>query len=384
MERRAFVRGCGAVGLAGLLPVTGCIDGLSAGSDSGRHVPNDWRPGPGEWAHAAGYGPGGNRYNPHATPPRTEPDVAWRSGATDGPTAISFAIADGTWFVREASRLFALDTDDGEEVWTVSRPSYGTVSYVAGRLYDGLLDAAEALTLDGETEWRIDESGNLAGEMAGYVYYGTEAGLGWHDSDTGERVGRVALDSRNHGAMDGTIYGIGRDGVAAFDHGDGEPSRRWFTRYENPDGVETAWAMIADGTIYAFPVRDARMRGYERFGLDGEWLGATSWDDRLVASLVVVDGVEYRLLVEPDPEGEGRYHLRATGEDARWEQSFGAPASRHAVADGTVYLEADGDLVALDAATGETRWRLPSMGGELALVGDTIYVNGEELFALRD
>lgn len=383
MERRGFVRGCGTVGLAGLCSSTGCTGLLSAGDESGRHVPSDWRPGPGEWAHSSAYGPGGNRYNPHATPPRSEPDVAWRSGHEDGRSAVSFAVADGTWFVRGASTLTALDTDDGDELWTAPRPSYGTVSYVDGRLYDGLREAAEALTLDGETEWRIDESGRFAGEMGGYVYYGTEAGLGWYDSDTGERLGRVQLDSERQGAMGGTVYGLGRDSIAAYDHDDSEPSRRWFTPYEDPDGVETAWAVIAEETIYAFPVRDSRTTGYERFDLDGERLGSQTWKDLLVGGLVVVDDVEYLFLVEPDPEGDDRYHLRASDGETRWERSFGPPASRHAVADGTVYLEADGDLVALDAGTGETRWRLPGVGGEVALVGDTVYVNGEELYALR-
>lgn len=50
----------------------------------------------------------------------------------------------------------------------------------------------------------------------------------------------------------------------------------------------------------------------------------------------------------------------------------------------TVYVtDGDDTLLAFDAASGEQLWTFQEVGGELAVVEDTIYVAGDEFYALR-
>lgn len=386
MDRRTFLSGSGAAGLAGLSSVAGCAF-LNAGSEgSGRHVPADWRPGPGEWANFLAYGPHGNRYNPHATPPRTEPEVDWETDYEHSKTAHpSFVIAGDTMYVRQEPAFYALDTETGDVLWNESRSEFGRITYVEGRLYHDE-ESVEALDMDGERIWRMEESGGFVGEMEGYVYTRTEEGIAWHDSRSGDRVDGAALDTVPATIVDGTIYGLD-DGIAAYEHDGDEPSRQWHAAPEDAGSLDgNRFLGVVEDTVYISERTADRSTRLGRYSIDGERLETETWDTHRIDGLVVADGVEYLTLTENDPEQEGIQgtDLRASDGDALWEESFesgtyGAPV----VANDTVYLTVGSDVVALDAETGETVWELEDIGGHLAVVGDTIYAWGLEFRALR-
>lgn len=77
--------------------------------------------------------------------------------------------------------------------------------------------------------------------------------------------------------------------------------------------------------------------------------------------------------------------LTARDDEVRWEQSFDSVPGTPVLADGLVLLGGDdGELLALDAKSGETVWWRPDSGGMLAAVDDTVYVfRGGRLLALR-
>lgn len=389
MDRRQFLAGGGVAGLAGLGSLAGCAFLEAGGDDGGRQVPADWRPGSGEWAHVEAYGPHGNRYNPHATPPRAEPAVDWETDPGHRKRAHpSFVVAGGTMYVRQHEALYALDTETGEELWTEPRSEYGRISYVDGRLYLDRHDGNEALDLSGERIWRMDEPGMVVGEMAGYVYTRTEAGIAWHDTETGDRVGSTSLDTAPGTIVDGTIYGFD-DGVAAYEHTGDEPTREWHAASEDGWSTTGDVFVVSDDTIYVGEGRSNRATRVGRYGLDGERLetGPEIPDDHRIRGLVVVDGVEYLSTTEnAEQEGIQGSHLEASDGDGEtlWEASFERNMySSPVVANDAVYLSVDADLLALDAATGETLWELEGAGGDLAVVGDTIYTWGLEFRAIR-
>lgn len=167
MDRRIPLENC-SIGLVG---TTCCPTVLTDGGGTRRHVSPGWRPEPGAWTDWARYGPRGNRYNPHASPPRSEPEIAWTYEYDGNLSSRSFAVADGTGFGVFDSELYALDTTDGEILWREPTSRGGTVFYVDGRLYHGTSGGVEALTLAGDVDWRLDEkTANVAGETDGYVY----------------------------------------------------------------------------------------------------------------------------------------------------------------------------------------------------------------------
>lgn len=142
--------------------------------------------------------------------------------------------------------------------------------------------------------------------------------------------------------------------------------------------------------LYGYAIDRFDLTRIGRYGLDGERLepGAEIPENHRIRSLVVVDGVEYLSTRENDHEQEGIQgsHLEASDGDGEtlWEASFERDMySGPVVANDAVYLSVDADLLALEAATGETLWELEGAGGDLAVVGDTIYTWGLEFRAIR-
>lgn len=77
--------------------------------------------------------------------------------------------------------------------------------------------------------------------------------------------------------------------------------------------------------------------------------------------------------------------LTARDDGVRWERTFDTPPGTPVVAGGVVLLGGEeGQLLALDAESGETLWERADAGGMLAVVEETIYVfRGSRLLALR-
>lgn len=96
--------------------------------------------------------------------------------------------------------MTAIDTESGDEVWSEPQDTFGEVFYIDGRLYHTTTDGEEMLTLDGEVEWRIDDSSRLIGEMDEYVYAATQEELRWCDTESGDRLGSVEMEPDPLGA----------------------------------------------------------------------------------------------------------------------------------------------------------------------------------------
>lgn len=399
------------------IDVPGSLSCFADGRGTERHVSLDWRPGPGEWADWMGYGPRGNRYNPHASPPRTEPELAWTHDFDDLPlnqvetvAKWTFSIAGGTVFGVFDSELHALDAANGEVRWRRPSTDDGTVFYVDGRLYhrtEGQFYPetsayTEALTLAGDVEWRLDEGEEdaiVVGETDGYVYTYTRDGrTGWHDADTGEWLGRSDAAVFPEIVADGRVYGITENSLVVYAH-DGEAlMERWRTQFSSPHG--SGHLVLADGRLYrqeqgglAASQHGPVHQGHdhlETYSLDGELLERERLEENLtLQGLIVADGIEYWHVQEFHPDGGfDSTHLLARDTDERWRRSFPDRTSAPLVAGDTLVVSVGGTeeekaLLALDAVSGERLWAVEGIGGGVAVVGDTIYVVGDEVAALR-
>lgn len=390
---------------------------LADGSGTNRHVSPDWRPGPGVWADWQGYGPRGNRYNPHASPPRTEPEVIWSHSFDDLPlnraqivAKWTLAIAHGSVFGIFDSELYALDTATGEVLWRKPSTDDGTVFYVDGRLYHrtegrfrpGTSAYTEALTLAGDVEWRLDEEKQdaiVVGETDGLVYTSTQDGqIGWHDADTGEWLGQSDATVFPEIIADDRVYGITKENTVVYAH-DGEALvEHWQTPFRNPHSP--GYLILADGTLYRQQGGDlfASQNGtvheghdhLERYSLDGELLRQDRLEkNRILQGLIVADGIEYWYIEEFHPDGGfDSTYLLAQDTDERWCKSIPERISAPVVAGDTLVFSIGGTdeektLLGFDAVSGERLWEVEGIGGGVAVVEGTIYVVGDEFTALR-
>lgn len=193
---------------------------------------------------------------------------------------------------------------------------------------------------------------------------------------------------------DGRVYGVTQESIVAYVH-DGEAlTERWRTPFSGPH--KSGISVLAEGTLYRQEQGDLlaspdgpvhRGNDYlETYSLDGERLDRERWgENRTISGLVVADGVEYLLIEEFDPDGGYvSAHLLARDPEERWRRTFPAPATRPVVAGDTVVVS-DGEktLLAFDTASGERLWEVEGVGGECAVVEDTIYVAGDEFYALH-
>ncbi|MGI8478179.1 MAG: PQQ-binding-like beta-propeller repeat protein [Thermomicrobiales bacterium] len=254
----------------------------------------------------------------------------WRT-PTGGSGFSAPAIADGTVYIvggKGSDNLFAIDAASGKEAWRIPVGSSAcacapfTPAVSGGLVYVGN-DSGDLLAIDrvhGGLTWRAKapRRANVHTPVVadGVVYVGSDEG------DSG-----------------------GGRGVFAFDAADG--GLRW-----SSDIAALRAPALADGTLYA-TIRSGT--GYAIVAL-----AADSGKERWRAPLAS------RNAVAPS-EGETRPH----------------PGGPPTVAGGTVYVgafngyHADGDLLALDAASGDERWRVTLAGG----VSESVTVSGGTIFA---
>lgn len=382
ISRRAAIRAGGTVFLGSL---AGCYGGNGESPD-GRHVPADWRPDPGEWVSAYGYDLGGNLYNPHASPPSSDPELAWQVDFELTNPYPRFSIADGSLFLRTESALTAYDTGDGDELWSAPQDELGYTFYVDGRLYHSTPAAEQALTLDGDLEWEIDDREGIIGEQAGSAYTASGDGLAWYDAESGERRGRIDDRTGFHGVVDGVIYGFGDGAVHGYEHDGDEPTQQWETPVGGPFEIQGTWRTVADGTLHVRERGGAREKRIGRYALADGSVETTGRTYEEMNSFVVAEGVEYLVTVQRDGDGSPEtISLTARDDGVLWERTFDGIPRTPVVADGTILMGGDeGELLALDAESGETVWERPDSGGMLAVVGDTVYVfRHGRLLALR-
>lgn len=264
------------------------------------------------------------------------------------------AIVDGVlYFGGGDGQAYALDPASGAEDWHIdlgqplSTPAViGGMVYVSGN--DGTLYALEAST--GAERWTAVASRQDASVVVvDRVVYtgGGDGALSALDAATGAIRWQTALGaatSSSPAVADGLVYIGSRDGVLhAVDAQAGKP--RWDFR---PDGGTLITPAVADGLVFQATANGKAGDRNALYALDAQ-TGTEVW--RVGA-----------------PPGQG----------------FFGPA----VGKGTVYVPGtDGQVLALDTATGQERWRFAT--GDLidaapALVDDTLYVAGQDrtLYAL--
>lgn len=332
-SRRHLLTGLAAVGAAGLAGCAGTNEktNFSPGRDSNT-----------EWP-LPGRGPRARNYAPDAVAPRTPPSVRFRTSL--GQAVGRPVVADGTVFVPAEDGLHALRLRDGDERWTATVAPYGVsvaddVAYVTAR--DD--PAVYAFEVDsGEERWRVETAGDFAS---------------------------APLPSPNGNAV---IVGDTDGRVAALE----------------PRTGETRWSFRAFTGIYSLAAREDRIylgtTGGETYELhvieteaDGT-RGVPLWRRKL-------PGTVRALCATPDSVYAGTFGggvLRlATGPAAgrtEWHAADAPTVTDSLVrAGGLVAGAGPGGVVALDAETGDERWRQAADKGSpvspSVAAGDTLYV----------
>lgn len=205
------------------------------------------------------------------------------------------------------------------------------------------------------------------------------AGTGHNPAAAGPKDGvevawRQDMASPMHGLtapilLGETLYGVGRRSLVAFDRESGEirfardgqywstPARATAKAYRRDtlavSSREGVHGLSAGGGYELF----GRSIGTERWHAPGEesrrWSGSTPREPSPVAA----DGTVYAI----DPGSDRVVAIDASSGRLEWERTIGDPRSigsnRPAVRDGIVYISSrPGDIVALEADTGERRW----------------------------
>ncbi|MFJ9851285.1 PQQ-binding-like beta-propeller repeat protein [Streptomyces sp. NPDC101150] len=303
-------------------------------------------------------------------------DVAW-----------AMAVADGRIHASDGPSLYALDSDDGTELWRLNTEGWvyalkvdrGTV---VTSTRGGGVQAWEAA--NGELLWEIsgiqtdfetDETGPVVHD--GTVFVWDDARLKALEARTGaERWSYPVGDTASCGgvpmrllpAPDGVVYVVAGTRVMALDIARGDV--RW--HFEAPavfvsppafapgPAVTGGGVYLADylGTVYALDAADGRDR----------WRIATEARQSSEPVLVAHGAVHLG-------SGKALYTLDAVTGTPRWRFQAGADVVGAPVAaEGRVHFgSADHCLYTLDAMGGQLRWKLET-GGEIT--GSPVAVGG--------
>ncbi|ELZ07475.1 outer membrane protein assembly factor BamB family protein [Natrialba aegyptia] len=349
-----------------------------------RRVDPDWRPGPGTWAEDD-YGPAKRRYNPHATPPRTEPEIDWRYDLDNRLGDGSLVVANGTVYVSTRYRLVALDAADGTHQWEHDTDGASGLKYVDGRLYHlhwGLQESElVARSPTGDEQWRATVPSQITGihEQNGYVFVAGRDRYWTLHADTGQIVRERETWVRNMAAANGMLYAA-FSGILASYEGEGRTlAERWRVQSQNP--TESRHPTIAEELIYVSQYQPPADGGdVVVYDADGETQHRVELDYGSFAITVAENGpivapiaTSNRELLAMRPDGSRRWTAGVSG------------AAGAIVADGTVY--AGYPLTAMDAESGERLWERDTIGtARFAAADSTLYASTADnhIVALRE
>ncbi|UPV73617.1 PQQ-like beta-propeller repeat protein [Halorussus limi] len=311
---------------------------------------------------------------------------------------------------RSSGSLAALGATDGTPRWTSALPAAparvprvhdGEVYCVAGRSngFHGVDQRLLEFGPDGTERWRtdgVDQFLDLLAVGGGRAYLGTSDDALGFDGQRLFAVGRSDGDSRwsveTGDAFRGTyldgslLVGLGGRGVARHDAATGE--RQWQKRVEGVGSSDGSF-VVADGAVLAGGPRDGdgRLAALDLADGSQRWTYAAGGGRAFVPSGAAlagdtVVGTEYGGRVFALAVGDGREQW-ATDLDGETRR---APV----VADGTVFVggyrsNAADVIHALDAETGETRWRAdaPGFSGAVHPTGETVVVRTGDGRAVR-
>lgn len=255
-------------------------------------------------------------------------------GSADTPVSYG-AHAGGSVYVTAGSVTYAIDAEDGTEVWRHrgNRISASAANFADGTVYLGKSTSVYALGANsGSVVWEHEAEGVVSGMPAvegGTVYAADEEGYVYAiDSEDGFSGWRSDVASSIAVApvvANGSVFVVGTLGkVASLDtSGNGRWSENLYTDVSQPPAVDSSHVYVGteNGNLHALR----------------ESSGWVEWS------------------FEPE----------------------GSPASAPAVGDGTVYVGVDDTLYAVDGETGEEVWRHDVAAvSSPAVVGEYVFVGG--------
>ncbi|MGP4112325.1 outer membrane protein assembly factor BamB family protein [Streptomyces sp. 4N509B] len=286
-------------------------------------------------------------------------------------------VADGRAYVASDEGLYALDADNGGELWTRRYPAeYGgsVLGTSSGVVYYG--DETHMYALDarsGDELWQVEHFGFYPSVtvVSGIIYLDYGVALEALDSRTLELVWfKREIDSNQDPVIsDGRIHFTGRDGALfAVDAETGDSL--W--EFEANTGI-VASPVVADGTVYVgsgdgalYAVNADTGRERWRYSFDGElWDPAIAFsaDPALVDHGVVYFENDVYVCAFSARTGRLLWHHRPHVDDVEL----------LSLANGAVhFIGGEDTLYALDANTGKRLWE-DNLGENLVIVGDTIY-----------
>ncbi len=307
-------------------------------------VPSTPEPTPGDDKNQYRYGPNRSGVSP-SDGPTGQPIELW-SAQTQGPITAEPAVVDGVVYLGSGDgNLYAFDAVNGEERWRFevgigpgSSPAVEDgIAYFANQ--EGMLFAVDAAT--GEERWsfpagRDNSSPAIAG---GVVYSGSlDGNLYALDAQTGNELWHAPLgaSASRAASVAGDLVYIGSDNglLHAFDLATGE--ERWQI---DTAGTIVGTPMIVDGVLYHGAGSDDNLQRIARDAATGDEL----W---------------------------------------RWGIEGGGPTSIASVSEDRIYVGgSDGNIYALDAATGTEEWRFSAgspAGSTVTLAGGVVYATTED------
>jgi len=221
-----------------------------------------------------------------------------------------------------------------------------------------------------ELRWRFEmgatiESPPVIGE--GLLFASGNDFLHALEPATGDEIWRFQTGFANFASptiANGVVYAGGPKGFFAIDAGDG--SERW--RFTSAGTLMSSPA-VADGRVYAIFGRTRSLHA-----LDAE-TGSPIW--AVPIGQGTASPAVYENLVYSGGDGVTAVDIATGAIVWHYESELGVN-STPAVDHGAVYVQVDGNLVALDAMTGTLRWeaRTGPSGSSAAVAGSNVYVGG--------
>ena len=372
-----------AVGLAGCTTARERVGDVRRNPPE-RRVASNWRPEQGTWAERE-YGPQKRRYNPHATPPRSEPSIDWKRDLDEPLGDGWLVVADDTVYLATRHRLWALDANDGALRWEHRINGPAGLKYVDGRVYQLNWDLHEpdlvARSPDGDEQWRTTIPQQIRGvhEQNGYVFVAGRDRYRTLHADTGEIVRERDELVRNMASTGGSLYAAFSGILVRYEVDGRTLEERWRVQSDYP--TESSHPAIVEDQIYELQYQPTEDDGdVVIYSTAGEKRHRIGLDHRPLRLTVT----EHWLVVTPPATSNGPLLAIRSDGSRRWTADVSGHASAIA-ANGTVY--AGHPLVALDAESGERLWEQDSIWPvQLAAAGSTLYAvsRHSHLVALRE
>lgn len=343
-------------------------------------------------------------YAPPSAGPSDRPTVRWRAALADDSTHTWLVAASGTVYAASDRAIYAFDAATGDLDWRTSR--LATVPWSDERVWvetppvvaDDRLLVGSSISLyaldrtTGRPEWQYSTNSSLrrALRVGNTVYVsslvGTDDRLVAVDARTGLERWRTPPETGVHPSACSAEYVVGpvvgADGsFGAVNAASGETE---WTRDLAADGNARTGPCIANETVY--------LGSGPLYALDLAD-GTTRWSAPLPTADVdaepVTDGERIYLAVG---EADRVLALDADTGEAAWSVGVAgvADGGAPAIAGQTLYVGLERGVVALDASSGEERFRVrrpetANAANSPVAVGGTLYVSlGRTVYALED